>query len=58
MSTTMADNAGTLMGYTFITLGIPLLLIAALMVGFRLWWRICTTDRIGKADVCIIAALV
>lgn len=47
-------------GYTFLYVNIPLLVVAAAIVGFRVWWR-CFKNGLGplnKADICVVICLV
>jgi hypothetical protein len=47
-------------GYTFIYVNIPLLVIATLIVGFRVWWRCIKIGggALNKADICVVICLV
>lgn len=47
-------------GYTFVYLNIPLLVLSAVIVGFRVWWRCIRNSggTLNKADICVIISLV
>ncbi|UKZ82816.1 hypothetical protein TrVFT333_010614 [Trichoderma virens FT-333] len=47
-------------GYTFIYVNIPLLVIATLIVGFRVWWRCIKIGggALNKADICVVICLI
>jgi hypothetical protein len=52
-----ADNDAST-GTLWVALSFPLTFFAAFIVGVRVWWRYSQTGTIGKADWCVVGALV
>jgi hypothetical protein len=60
MTAAVPSGPDTKNGNTFVYLNIPLLVISAIIVGYRIWWR-CIKNGSGalnKADICVIICLV
>lgn len=57
---TVPNGPDTKNGYTFIYVNIPLLVLATVIVGFRVWWRCIKNGggALNKADVCVVICLV
>jgi hypothetical protein len=45
-------------GHNFLYVNIPLLVVAATIVSFRVWWRIDRNGSLHRADVCVVICLV
>jgi hypothetical protein len=47
-------------GYTFVYVNIPLLVVCAAIVGFRVWWRCIKNSggALNRADICVVVCLV
>lgn len=60
ISTDVPNGPDTKNGYTFVYLNIPLLVISAAIVGFRVWWRCIRNGggALNKADICVVICLV
>ena len=59
LPTAVPNGPETKNGYTFVYLNIPLMVISAVIVGFRVWWRcIRNGGALNKADICVLICLV
>lgn len=54
------DGPDTKNGYMFVYVNIPLLAIATVVVGFRVWWRCfkMSGGALNRADICVVICLV
>ncbi|RFU26142.1 hypothetical protein B7463_g10198, partial [Scytalidium lignicola] len=60
LATSLPSGPDTKDGYTFLYVNIPLLVLATVIVGFRVWWR-CVRNgggALNKADICVVICLV
>ncbi|KAL7928134.1 hypothetical protein V8C35DRAFT_318826 [Trichoderma chlorosporum] len=57
---TVPNGPDTKNGHTFIYVNIPLLALATVIVGFRVWWRVIKNGggALNKADVCVVICLI
>lgn len=54
------DTPDTKEGWNYLYSNIPLLVLCAIVVAFRVWWR-CIKHNAGKlnrADVCVVVGLI
>jgi hypothetical protein len=48
----------TMEGHNFLYVNIPLLVMAAAVVGFRVWWRFDRNGSLHRADIPVVICLV
>lgn len=60
MTVIIPNGPDTKEGHTFVYVNIPLLSIATIIVGFRVWWRCIKNGggALNKADICVVICLV